>query len=189
MLYHVTMDTAAETCLGCWNASHHKQMLVMKESQSFSCFHLIFPHCESTGSPIPIPHTTSNTLPLTRPLNANQPPYLAFCSWPVCICVHVKLYRRTPPTGGGPHLSESTLSIMSLKLGQMWRGISYINTERGIPSGYGGMSWKTIDHRVKEAYCTYQKKLYFWIHFDRRQGWATPVLEGHCPAEFNFNPN
>jgi len=21
------------------------------------------------------------------------------------------------------------------------------------------------------------------------QGWSTPVLEGHCPAEFSFNPN
>jgi len=27
------------------------------------------------------------------------------------------------------------------------------------------------------------------IHLDITQGWATSVLEGHCPTEFSFNPN
>jgi len=28
-----------------------------------------------------------------------------------------------------------------------------------------------------------------WPHINLEQEWATPLLEGHCPAEFTSNPN
>ncbi len=36
--------------------------------------------------------------------------------------------------------------------------------------------------------CCSQLK-YYIIIVSLKQGWATSVLEGHCPAEFNSNPN
>ncbi len=134
---------------------------------------LIFPYCESTASPIKSPHITSNALPLTRPLNANHPPHLAFCGWPVWVCVHVKLRWRSPPTGGGPHLSESLLPIMSLKLGQMKLGISYITLrERNSFRLWGNVleNHSVLVHRsllwVKIIYCTFNCTFQFiWMFF------------------------
>lgn len=154
------MDTGAltrETCSGCWNASHHKRMLAMNESQFLICLLgpifpwvllLPSPWFFLTVNPQGAPSNPSHhiqrftTYSPTKCQSSAPSSFLRLTVLDLCACraaLEISTNRgrtsfvRQPITYNEPQAGADEA-----------RDQLHKQCERGIPSGYGGMSWKTI---------------------------------------------